>query len=93
MANIKSAKKSARQAVKRHTVNIARKSSLKTAIKKVLTTLSEEDIAAAQKLLREAEAKIARAKNKGLLHKKTAQRKISRLATKVAKATKSKVSK
>lgn len=93
MANIKSAKKSARQAVKRQKVNVARKSSVKTAIKKVLSTLSEADIATAQELLRQAEAKIARAKNKGLLHKRTAQRKISRLATKVAKATKPKASK
>lgn len=88
MANIKSAKKQARQALKKQKKNTARKSALKTAVKKVLNALvTDADIAQAQTLLREAEAKIARAKTKGLLHKKTAQRKISRLAKRVSAAT------
>ncbi len=85
MANIKSAKKRARQTVKKHQKNLARKSALKTAIKKVLTAItSSEDAESTKKLLRDAEAKIARAKGKGVLHKKTAQRKISKLAKRFA---------
>lgn len=89
MANITSSKKRARQAVKRQQKNLSRRSSLKTAVKKVLSALnSKESIDQAKKLLREAEAKISRAKGKRVLHKKTAQRKISRLASRVAKAEK-----
>lgn len=89
MANITSSKKRARQAIKKQQKNVARRSSLKTAVKKVLTALNtQESIDQAKKLLREAESKIARAKGKGVIHKKTAQRKISRLASRVAKAEK-----
>ena len=85
MANIKSAKKRARQTVKKHQKNIARKSALKTAIKNVLTAIaSSEDVESTKKLFRDAEAKIARAKGKGIIHKKTAQRKISNLAKRFA---------
>lgn len=89
MANIISSKKRARQAIKKQQKNVARRSSLKTAVKKVLTALTtQESIEQAKKFLREAESKIARAKGKKVLHKKTAQRKISRLASRVAKAEK-----
>lgn len=91
MANIASSKKRARQAIKRQQKNVTRRSSLKTAVKKVLTALTTQDsIEQAKKLLREAESKIARAKGKRVLHKKTAQRKISRLASRVAQAAKAK---
>lgn len=85
MPNIKSAKKRVKQTEKRTAKNLARKSAVKTAIKKVLTALkANEDVAVAKKLLREAEASIARAKGKGVIHYKTAQRSISRLAKRVA---------
>jgi len=90
MANIKSAKKRAKTSIKRHTKNVARKSDIKTAVKKVLTALDENNVTAAQTLLREAEAKIARAKGKGVLKANTAARKVSRLAKKVAQTTKQK---
>lgn len=81
MANTKSAKKQAIKSEKRRAINLARKTNLKTAIKKVRTAvadkLSPEQIA---NLMRQAEAKLARAKNKGTIHKRTAARKISRLA-------------
>ena len=86
MPNIKSAKKRVLQTAKRQLRNQARKSSLKTAIKKVVTAVEMNDIAASKALLIEAEAKIARAKGKGLLHPNTAARKISKLAKKVAAA-------
>jgi small subunit ribosomal protein S20 len=86
MPNIKSAKKRVLQTAKRQLRNQARKSSLKTAIKKVVAAVEMNDIAASKALLIEAEAKIARAKGKGLLHPNTAARKISKLAKKVAAA-------
>ncbi len=86
MPNIKSAKKRVLQTAKRQLRNQARKSSLKTAIKKVVAAVEMNDIAASKTLLIEAEAKIARAKGKGLLHPNTAARKISKLAKKVAAA-------
>ena len=82
MANIKSAKKRAKQDIYRRGVNLARKTSIKTAEKKILAALEKgED---ATELLKEVESKIARAKGKGVLHANTASRKISRLAKKVA---------
>lgn len=86
MPNIKSAKKRVLQTAKRQLRNQARKSSIKTAIKKVVTAIEMNDIAASKALLIDAEAKIARAKGKGLLHPNTAARKISTLAKKVAAA-------
>ena len=87
MPNIKSAKKRVLQTEKRQLRNQARKSSLKTAIKKVVVALELNDVQASKALLVAAESKIARAKGKGLLHPNTAARKISRLAKKVAAAT------
>jgi small subunit ribosomal protein S20 len=83
MANIKSAKKRARQTIKRHEVNVARRSDIKTAIKKVMTAIDKKDIEAARQLLKDAEAKLARAKGKGTIHRKAASRKISRLVKRV----------
>lgn len=85
MANIKSAKKRAKQTIKKHSKNLARRSALKTSVKKVLAAVAVgEDIEKTKVLLKDAESKLARAKGKKVLHKKTAQRKISRLAKRVA---------
>jgi small subunit ribosomal protein S20 len=88
MANIKSAKKRVLQTAKRQARNQARKSSLKTAMKKVVAAIEAGNIEVSKTLLVEAESKIARAKGKGLLHRNTAARKISKLAQKVASASK-----
>ena len=91
MANIKSSKKRILQNEKRHQINLARKTSIKTAIKKVLAALDRgDDIEATKSLLRDAEAQLARGKSKGILHKNAAQRKIGALAKKVAVVQKSK---
>ena len=87
MPNIKSSKKRVLQTAKRQLRNQARRSSLKTAIKKVVTALEINDIEGSKSLLVAAESKIARAKGKGLLHPNTAARKISKLAKKVAAAS------
>lgn len=88
MANIKSAKKRVLQTAKRQARNQARKSSIKTAMKKVVAAIEAGDIEASKTLLIQAESKIARAKGKGLLHRNTAARKISKLAQKVAAVSK-----
>lgn len=88
MPNTSSAKKAARQNIKRRSVNLARKTAVKTAIKKVMTAVeTNQDIEATQALLKNVEAELARAKSKGLLHANTAARKVSRLAKKVAAAS------
>lgn len=87
MANIKSAKKRARQEIKRRHRNLARKTAIKTAIKKVHTALEVgEKPEATQTLLKDVQAQLMRAKGKGVLHANTAARKLSRLAKKVAAA-------
>lgn len=87
MPNIKSAKKRVLQTAKRQLNNQARKSAIKTAIKKVLTALENNELETVKALFIDAESKIARAKGKGVFHRNTAARKISNLSKKVAAAT------
>jgi small subunit ribosomal protein S20 len=84
MPRIKSAKKRVLVSEKRRKINIARKSAVKTAVRKVMDAVSTKNITEAQVLLKEAESHIAKAKGKGLFHANTAARKISRLAKKVS---------
>jgi len=81
MANNKSAKKRILQNEQNRLNNCSRRSAIKTATKKVLaaaeTDVTKETVAA---LFNDAQAKIARAKGKSLIHRNTAARKISRLA-------------
>lgn len=84
MPNIKSAKKRVLQSEKRSKRNIMRRNAIKTAIKKVLAAVESNDIESAKNFLKDAEAKISRAKGKGVLHPNTAARKVSRMAKKVA---------
>ena len=85
MANKKFAEKRAKQSEVKRKRNNARRSSIKTAVKKVLVSI-EDGIQATEltQLFNDAQAKIARAAGKGVLHKNTAARKISRLAKKLA---------
>ncbi len=86
MANIKSAKKRAKQTITKRQKNLRRKTALKTAVKKVLTAVEAgSDVKDAKALLRDAEAQLSRAKGKRVIHKNTARRKVSRLAKRVAK--------
>ncbi len=88
MANIKSAKKRAKQEEKRRLTNVARRSEIKTKTKELLDALKGgKEPATLKALLRGVEAKIARAKNKGVFHANASARKISRLAKRVAAAT------
>lgn len=89
MANIKSAKKRAKQNTVRRQRNLGRKTAIKTAIKKVLSALEAGQADSAKTLLRDAEAQMMRAAGKNIMHKKTASRRTGRLAKKVANAVKS----
>jgi len=84
MPNIKSAKKRVLQTEKRQLRNQARKSAIKTAIKKVIAAIENNELETAKKLFVEAESKLAQAKTKGVMHRNTVARKISRLAKKVS---------
>ena len=75
-----SAEKKARQAEKRHDRNIAVKSALKTVSKKVIKTAAGKDAQALTVALNEATRAYAKAASKGIIHRNTASRKISRLA-------------
>jgi len=86
MATHKSAEKRARQSVKKNALNRSRKTKVLTATKEVTAAIVKKDEAGAKKALSKATSTIARAAQKGTLHKKTASRKISRLAKATKKA-------
>lgn len=83
MANTKSAKKAARQATRRTAVNKTRRSKMRSYTRKVEEAIASGDQAAAKAALMEAEPVLARTAQKGLVHPKTASRKVSRLAKRV----------
>lgn len=85
MANHKSAAKRARQTVKRNEVNRARRSKVRS-LAKAVEIAAAKDVSGAKTALKVAESALARAAGRGTLHKKTAARKISRLAKRVKKA-------
>jgi len=78
MPNIKSAKKRVLVAERNHARNVAVKSRIKTAVKKVLAAL-KEDTSKVQELLSVAYKLLDKSVSKGVLHKNTAARKKSRL--------------
>jgi len=86
MANHKSAAKRARQTVKTNNINRARRSKVHTLTRAVDAALANDSADVALSAMRAAESGMARAAGRGTLHRKTASRKISRLAKKVKKA-------
>ena len=83
MANIKSAKKRILVAQTKTERNKAIKSGVKTSIKKVYAAIDANDKEAAKAALVEATATIDKATSKGVYHKNTSSRKVSRLAKSV----------
>ncbi len=83
MANTKSAKKAARQAERRTAINKARRSRVRTYVRKVEEAIASGDKSAADEALRAAQPEIMRGAQKGILHKNTASRKISRLSARI----------
>jgi small subunit ribosomal protein S20 len=80
LANIKSAKKRARQAVKRNARNSSARSMLRTTIKKVVNAIVAKDKAGAQAAYKAAEPVMDRYASRGLIHKNKASRHKSRLS-------------
>jgi small subunit ribosomal protein S20 len=84
MANTKSAKKAARKIARRTEVNKARRSQMRTFLRKVEEAIASGNRDTALAALKEAEPVIMRAAQKGVVHKHTASRKVSRLSHRVA---------
>ncbi len=84
-----SALKRVRQADKRALRNRAWKSRIKTIVKKIDTAVGTKDTETAQSALKEAIKVISKASSKGIIHRNTASRKISRLTKKVTAAFRS----
>ena len=83
MPHHKSAEKRLRQTEKRTAINRARLSRVRTFVKKVESAISSGDREAAQSAFRSAQPELHRATTKGVLHKNTVARKLSRLAARI----------
>jgi len=83
MPHHKSAEKRLRQTETRTIINRARMSRVRTFVKKVETAIETGDKAAAQSALQLAQPELHRATTKGVMHKNTVARKLSRLATRI----------
>ena len=87
MANTSSAKKAVRKIAKRTAVNKNRRSRVRSYIRKVEEAVASGDKAAAVEAFKTAQPELMRAAGKGVLHKNTASRKVSRLAQRVKSLT------
>lgn len=85
MANTKSAKKATRKIARRTEVNKTRRSRMRTYVRSVEDAIATGDKGAAAAALKAAEPEIIRAAQNGVIHRRTASRKVSRLTHQVAK--------
>ena len=83
MANIKSAKKRAKQTVVRNARNAAQRSMLRTAVKKVVKALDANDAAGAETAFASAQPLLDRMAARGLIHRNKAARHKSRLTARI----------
>ena len=83
MANTPQAKKRARQNEKRFAVNKARRSRIRTYLRAVEEAIESGDKEAAALALKAAQPELMRGVTKGVYHKNTASRKMSRLSARV----------
>lgn len=83
MANTSSAKKATRKIARRTDINKSRRSRVRNFVRKVEEALASGDKVAAQTAFSLAQPELMRAATKGVLHKNTASRKVSRLAQRV----------
>lgn len=83
MAKTKSARKNARQAERRAAINRARKSRIKTYLKKVEMAIASGDKEAAREALRIAQPELMRGAAKKVVHKNLVARKLSRLSARI----------
>ncbi len=87
MANSPQAKKRARQNERRFAVNKARRSRIRTYLRKVEEAIASGDQEAAKTALRAAQPELMRGVTKGVMHKNTVARKMSRLSSRVKAMT------
>lgn len=87
MANKTNAKKAIRKIARRTATNKDRRSRMRTFLRKVEDAITAGDKTAAADALRQAEPKVMRSAQKGLLHKNAAARKISRLSGRIKAMT------
>lgn len=85
MANTSSAKKATRQMIKRTAINKNRRSNMRSSVRGVEEAIASGDKAKATAALKAVEPVLVRTAQKGIMHKKTASRKVSRLASRVKK--------
>ncbi len=83
MANTPQSKKRARQNERRYEVNKARRSRIRTYLRKVEEAIATGDASVAAAALRDAQPELMRGVTKGVLHKNTVARKMSRLSARV----------
>jgi small subunit ribosomal protein S20 len=83
MANTPQSKKRARQVERRTAINKARRSRIRTQLRKVEKAIASGDKESAQAALRACQPELMRGVSKGVFHKNTAARKMSRLAARV----------
>jgi small subunit ribosomal protein S20 len=83
MANSPQSKKRARQNERRHAVNKARRSRIRTFLRNVEEAIASGDQEAAATALRAAQPELMRGVSRGVMHKNTVARKMSRLSSRV----------
>ncbi len=83
MANSPQAKKRARQNERRYAINKARRSRIRGLLRKVEEAIASGDKAASQAALRACQPELMRGVTKGILHKNTVARKMSRLSARI----------
>lgn len=83
MANTSSAKKAVRKMARKTVINRDRRSSVRTTLRTVEEAIASGDKAAANAALAKAEPAMMRAVNKGVFHKNTGARKVSRLSRRI----------
>ena len=88
MANTPSAKKRIRNTLRKTDINKSRRSRIKTFIKKVEDAIESKDAKSATNSLKAAQPEIMRGVTKGIFHKNSASRKISRLSSRIKAITK-----
>jgi small subunit ribosomal protein S20 len=85
MANTPGAKKAVRKIARRTEVNTARRSRVRTFLRKFEEAVESGDAGAAKEAFVEAQSELMRAVTKGVVHKNTGSRKVSRLAARLKK--------
>ncbi|KAB2847756.1 MAG: 30S ribosomal protein S20 [Hyphomicrobiaceae bacterium] len=83
MANTKSARKMVRKIARKTEVNKSRRSRVRTLVRSVEEAIATGDQNAAQNALKMTEPALARAAQKGLMHQKSASRRVSRLSHRI----------